>query len=299
MTGTPAQNGADDIGALIRFLRLPILGEVANFRKHISGKTMLKNRPSENDYTNLRLLLSSICLRRNKSVLKLPDIRYEVRRPEFSYEERQAYNSLILACKRALDRAHGGIQTRAGIMNGHGTETAAASSNRILGALLRLRLFCNQGLTLKPARGNLPSDPYEILGILEQKWMTACGECGREVTDLDLAVDSTMKPKLHLTACHVLVCEECIPDFLAELRHPQPDGTESVCQFCGDHDNGDNLMVGQPAMPAPDGEGDSDPKVTVPSKLRALVADLVENAKHEKRFVLELNGGIHATKPAD
>lgn len=41
MTGTPVQNGVGNIGSLVRFLRVPVMGDVVNFRKHILDKTKL------------------------------------------------------------------------------------------------------------------------------------------------------------------------------------------------------------------------------------------------------------------
>ena len=128
MTGTPVQNSVDDIGALTSFLRLPVLGEAGNFRKHISNKTKLTSRPSKNDYTNLKRLLSSIRLRRNKTILRFPSASYEVRRPGFSCDERNAYETLILIFRESTRQAHTRSQNSVGTVNSTGTKTTAGTS---------------------------------------------------------------------------------------------------------------------------------------------------------------------------
>src|SRR5271155_427610 len=94
LTGTPIQNTLDDLGSLVSFLRVPILDQAAQFRRHITRRTQLTKGSQQPNFDNLRLLLGSICLRRNRSILPLPqpvDCPYEV---EFSPDERRAYYRL-------------------------------------------------------------------------------------------------------------------------------------------------------------------------------------------------------------
>ncbi|KAK4676347.1 hypothetical protein QC764_510533 [Podospora pseudoanserina] len=208
MTGTPVQNGVGDVGSLVPFLRVPVMGDVANFRKHILDKTKLTSlESSSHDFDNLRLLLSSICLRRNTSVLQLPAVKYEYRRPHFSAVEKEAHTKLILACQEAIDRSVLGNPNKAvAFQKGLGLE----SSNRVLESLLRLRLFCDRGLALGPPKGGLPSTLDEALSLLQQKGISRCGDYGND--KMAARVEDT-----HLTNCHALVCSECCIKFHDEL----------------------------------------------------------------------------------
>ncbi|KAK0716577.1 SNF2 family N-terminal domain-containing protein [Apiosordaria backusii] len=283
MTGTPVQNGVGDIGSLVRFLRLPVLGDAANFRKHILDKTKLATIPvasSKNDFTNLRLLLSSICLRRNTSVLQLPGVIYECRRPEFSALEREAHIKLIRACKTAIDRSVFGNPDNGDKLH---RGLALESSNGGLESLLRLRLFCDQGLALGPPKGGLPSTLDEALSFLQQKGISRCEDCGGEVTTVD--GPSAGGHGIHLTNCHVLVCAECLPKIRDDLlRSRSSIGIGGTCPFCGEHDNGENLLKGQRWV-EPKAVGDN---VPCPSKLQALMDDLCKTVQHEKSIVFSL-----------
>ncbi|KAK0654180.1 SNF2 family N-terminal domain-containing protein [Cercophora samala] len=280
MTGTPVQNGVGDIGSLVRFLRVPVLGDAATFRKHILEKTKLTSLGSSNsDFENLRLVLSSICLRRNTSVLQLPGVKYEYRRPGFSTSEKEAHTKLILACQKAIDRSVFGnpdkgvaVQERPGLDR----------SNGALESLLRLRLFCDQGLALGPPKGGLPSTLDEALSFLQQKGISRCGDCGSEV-NTDLA--NRYVPGfggIHLTNCHMLVCSECITKFHDDLLgHGSSNGVGGTCSFCRQYDDGENLLPGQQTL---------DPKtmradIPCPSKLQVLMEDLCKTTPHEKSIV--------------
>ncbi|KAK3988673.1 SNF2 family N-terminal domain-containing protein [Cladorrhinum sp. PSN332] len=278
MTGTPVQNGVDDIGALTRFLRLPILGEATDFRKFISGKIKLAGGLSASDYTNLRLLLSSICLRRNTTVLELPGVEYAYHRPSFTKDEKEVYNNLIRSCILAIDRSILGNLKQS--VTWHKQDASGATpSNAVLGSLLRLRLFCNQGLCLGPENGAIPSAPDEALSFLHQKGVSVCRDCGIDV----LAAQDDTKPGhgFHLTACHALVCHECVPKFLADLNHVEADGKTRICPFCCHFDAGVNLL--QP--PDEGGSNQAASKAPCPSKLEALIQDLTNSAGQEKSIV--------------
>lgn len=275
MTGTPVQNGVDDIGSLVRFLRLPVLGDATNFRKYISGKIKLSGGLSASDYTNLRLLLSSTCLRRNTAVLELPGVEYACHRPRFSLKEREAYNDLIRSCIRAIDKSILGKADS--VITPHKKIGITASSNAVLGSLLRLRLFCDQGVFLRPDHGIIPSVLDEALSFLNQKGVSACEVCCADI----VAAQDASQPNygFHLTNCLRLVCHECVPKFRADLSRAQVDGKTAVCPFCGEIDNGVNLLLPQDTS----GPSELRPQAPCPSKLEALITDLSNTATQEKR----------------
>ena len=117
LTGTPIQNSLQDLESLIRFLRMPPFNEPAVFRKHVP---MAKLRKGTNipDFENLRLILSSICLRRPRSMLPNKGHAEETREIMFTETERNQYRLLASACKAAVkmggkkrgnDQAHRGV----------------------------------------------------------------------------------------------------------------------------------------------------------------------------------------------
>ena len=87
-----------DLGALTRFLKLPILGDINAFRRYICAEAAASKFGKKPDFSNLRLLLASICLRRQQS---FPSTT-EVLRPVFSDCKRKHYQTLAVACKEAL-----------------------------------------------------------------------------------------------------------------------------------------------------------------------------------------------------
>ncbi|KAK4220844.1 SNF2 family N-terminal domain-containing protein [Podospora fimiseda] len=278
MTGTPVQNGVDDIGALVRFLRIPILGEGTKFRTHISGKIKLAGGLSASDYINLKLLLSSICLRRNITVLDLPAVKYTYRRPVFDPHEREVYNSLIRSCMLAIDRSVLGKPNNSVTWHKKNTNSITLS-NSVLGSLLQLRLFCNQGISLGPEISSIPSAPDEVLSFLQQKGVSSCKDCGTDI----LAVQDAAKPGhgFHLTACHSLVCHECIPKLLADLKHVEVDGKTQICPFCQEVDNGGNLLLPRDVS----GFQEATQNAMGSSKLGALIDDLMDTCGQGKSIV--------------
>ncbi len=76
LTGTPVQNKLEDLGALVRFVRVPQLDTPHAFHSHIidplreRGRDGVGSAPSNDDTrrpeSNLRALLNAICLRRTK-----------------------------------------------------------------------------------------------------------------------------------------------------------------------------------------------------------------------------------------
>ncbi|KAF7554202.1 hypothetical protein G7Z17_g3061 [Cylindrodendrum hubeiense] len=143
MTGTPIQNGLEDLGSLVRHLRVPILADIGTFRRHIGGtgsaKTFKQNLP------NLQLLLRSICLQRTQALLGLRSTT-QVLRLEFLEHERKKYLAMQAECKKAIDMA----------------VSVKGSHQSILVKLLRLREYCN-GIEITST-----NSPDAIFSIMEQ-----------------------------------------------------------------------------------------------------------------------------------
>jgi SNF2 family DNA or RNA helicase len=88
LTGTPIQNSLEDLASLVAFIRISPLHTLSEFRKHIITP-LLKGKDQGSN--SLRILLDSICLRRTKKLLNLPDSFDEDRRIDFSSLEKKVY----------------------------------------------------------------------------------------------------------------------------------------------------------------------------------------------------------------
>jgi SWI/SNF-related matrix-associated actin-dependent regulator of chromatin subfamily A3 len=268
LSGTPIQNTLADLGALVAFLGVPILKEPATFRKYIDDSSHSLKVNSQSDFKNLRLLLGSICLRRSKTILPLFGLKMEERRPEFSTQEREEYRQLELKCRRAIDLA----------VSGHNTKETHQS---VIEALLRLRLFCNNGSTEESDKpSSFSRDTDEALSMLQQSGEAVCKYCSCDV----LSMGGSDGPELvHLTKCCRLVCGECRIQYQHDLKNAQASGKNS-CPFCSDEHGVNNLLPKEMG----DRTTTTAARKVYPSKLMALLEDVQRNPLQEKRYVLLL-----------
>ncbi|CAI7677058.1 unnamed protein product [Penicillium palitans] len=190
LTGTPIQNSIEDLGALVAFLRVPILDRVAPFRKFISVPTSSGKRDR---FQNLQTLLHAICIRRTRDVLNLPEPTTETQRLPMSSTEKAQYKDLLDECRTKVDMAVSG--RRNGKVN-----------SAVLESLLSLRLFCNNG----KAAASIPLDSDEALSYLEQQDKNVCIYCSSTIFWLSDTPDTD--GGIFLAGCRHLVCHSCIPD---------------------------------------------------------------------------------------
>ena len=85
---TSIQNSLEDLGSLITYLRLPMLSEAAQFRRHIIRRTGVTLSNQQPNFENLRLLLGAVCLRRNKTILPISQSDDLFHTIEFSWSQK-------------------------------------------------------------------------------------------------------------------------------------------------------------------------------------------------------------------
>ncbi|KAJ3536179.1 hypothetical protein NM208_g5824 [Fusarium decemcellulare] len=259
LTGTLIQNSLDDLGSLIKFLKMPIFSEPAIFRKYVAK--CKHTRGSETvKFENLRLILSSICLRRNQAILPTHGYDTEDRRPAFTPQERDQYRSLGLACRRAiLIDSKGFCDDKTHI--------------KVMEALLRLRMFCNNGpathdTSLSTALAT--SRPEEALSFLQQSGEAICGFCSADILCIG---DSTNPDSGYLTPCWHVVCGECMQNRQNDLE----DDTY-ICPFCNSAHQleraGENPLLVRPSSGR-----------QYPSKINCLVEDVQAHYLESKCIV--------------
>ncbi|CAO2653805.1 Nn.00g032160.m01.CDS01 [Neocucurbitaria sp. VM-36] len=168
LTGTPIQNSLDDLGALTTFLKVPILEASQTFAKIVKNPI---NTNSPTRYQNLRVLLKTICLRRTRELLDLPEPVPQIRRISLTTSERRDYDNLLHQGRVQIDMAVSG--RRKGRIN-----------STVLESLLKLRLFCNNGQAVATEPTSPSKDPDEVLTYLQQLENNFCAYCSGTVYSL-------------------------------------------------------------------------------------------------------------------
>ncbi|KAK2605749.1 hypothetical protein N8I77_008564 [Diaporthe amygdali] len=190
LTGTPIQNSVEDLGALVSFLRVPLFDRAATFRRYILNQA---KHGSRNSFKNLQLLLSSICLRRTKDVAGMSDPVVQTRVLSFDPAERRDYVGLLDQLRTHFDMD----------ISGH---SRGGWRTRVLQGILKLRLFCNNGLMGRDA-STMPFDADEVLSCLQQASQASCVLCSRPIYSISSVADTD--GGCPLEPCSHLACKEC------------------------------------------------------------------------------------------
>lgn len=276
LTGTPIQNSLDDLGALVRFLRVQFLEQPSAFRKNIS-KPVERGEPE--GIFKLRGLLRAICLRRTNDILHLPQPKEKEYILDLSAEEDNEYRAIADCYREDVDRAVSSLNT-------------TAAYNGILQAILRLRLLCNHGTYQGSSqKANSTSSPEqdEVLALLQQSDNAICAYCSCEVVSLG-AQGRKSTGYGHLTTCGHLVCADCFPQFEIELKDKMSVGTETcpICHECVK--KGTNLTRGKKRKRQNSlkkhvlDESSFGSNAGLSTKLSALLEDIMAHINSDKRY---------------
>lgn len=144
------------------------------------------------NFETLRSLLGSICLRRNKTVLPISASNEQIYQLSLTSEEDQEYNRLCEACLLALNAAVGGHRS-------------GASHQTVIQAILRLRLFCNNGFASSDSATTLES-PEMAFSLMQQAGEAICQHCNCDVQSIDAA---SLSGNTKATTSIKLTCEDC------------------------------------------------------------------------------------------
>jgi SWI/SNF-related matrix-associated actin-dependent regulator of chromatin subfamily A3 len=263
LTGTPIQNNLEDLGTLVAFLKVPILENAPTFRKFIISPI---TSTSKARFQNLRTLLRTVCLRRTRELLDLPEPIPQIRRLPLTPPERAEYDDLLLQCRREIDMVVSGRRKR-------------KINSTVLESLLKLRLFCNNGNTnavLCTGPTGLPADPDEALTYLQQYDQNVCANCSGiiySISDIEEAGGGTF-----ISSCYHLVCHSCMPYYHAQREdcpscasgnEPISSSNHPQIQSSRRSENAGGLYHGQ-----------------YPSKLLALFSDISEHPSHKRYLIL-------------
>lgn len=205
LTGTPIQNVLNDLGALVRFLRVPQLDGPSDFYHKIAGP--IEKRDAKG-IRRLQSLLHAICLRRTKDLLDLSDPELRIELVQLNEEEKERYCGIGEEHRLAINRA---IQV--------GNYSDASSG--LFRAILRLRLFCSSGLC--PDSIETSSNKDQSLSLLEQDDQAICSYCS---CDVSLVGDYELASSGVLLSCSHLLCADCFG------RNVEKRATRIYCSVC-------------------------------------------------------------------
>ena len=242
---------------------MPLLDTPSSFRNAIVHPIETNCKQG---FKNLHLLLKSICLRRTKDLLCLPEpiqVEYKLR---LSSAEMTQYANVGEEFKQAIDAA---VSCR----------NTTEAYQGILQALLRLRLLCNHG-TIEPS-ANLrkgTTDPEDMLAILQQSDKAICAYCHcqiRTITDFEPQAG-------RFTECLHLLCVNCMAQYRDDCENGEEDNAQ--CHICGLR-----LKHTQPmakSLPNAETENHMAAVEGYSSKLTALTTDIEKNRFGTKRLLV-------------
>lgn len=247
VTGTPVQNRLDDLGALIKFLRIKPFDEKGGFTQFILSPF----KTADPDILpKLRLLVDSITLRRLKDRINLPARHDQIVRLKFSDEEQILYDWFAKDSDNKM-RIIAGQQKKS---------LGGKSYAHILRAILRLRKVCahgkellkeddlkmteglsmNNAIDLEDEDDSRPAitarQAYEMLSLSRQNDMDTCAQCARQIGLKDGFVEDSSNGKDdiigYMLPCYQIVCRECSADFKQQIAKNATSDKHFVCPFC-------------------------------------------------------------------
>jgi hypothetical protein len=249
LTGTPIQNRLEDLGALIRFLKVEPFHEKSSkaaFKRYIVDPLFSDD---DDPCRNLRLLLQSICLRRKTQNQSNLTATYELVTLSLSYMERSLYDKILKQAEMEMDMLVS-------------TSSCVQSYTKLFTVILRLRMLCNLGQFCKG------------LGSVAD---LGCDFC-QKGESLDLMKD--------LIFCHS--CSRVLPYINPEAPDSMPDslGATELCSLPSSHlSNEQSNVIRSTAWSQQSFLEAGISAGGYPTKLLAVAKSLQENIYRSKRSV--------------
>ncbi|RDL38799.1 uncharacterized protein BP5553_03139 [Venustampulla echinocandica] len=264
VTGTPVQNGLEDLGSLVAFLRVSMLDTRVEFKQHIIDPLTRKFGAGS---SNLRVLLDSICLRRINKLLDLPGVDEIWHDVKLSDDERRQYDAAEQHMSNEIKRQVNLERSKRGYFG-------------ILELEMRLRRMCNHGTFEQPR------SEYGDLAINKNPEEADCTNCDFCKIDLE---DEMLVGNLcngHYTACGHLICSKCLTHFEQALATAKS-AAERMCPLCGSELTADYLvdraeaLVGRKLLQSTA----SFRREGVSSKINALLANIEKTSSQDKSII--------------
>jgi len=228
LTGTPIQNRLEDIGALFAFIRARPFDSIAMFRRFVAIPFDESEERRKLAVRNLTLLMDSLCLRRTKVLLNLPERQDSVRMVEFSPKEREQYERTSGAMNRALRHRVG--------------EEFTKSKFGMFQIQLQLRILCNHG-TYQPefswTRRSLLDEKGNARCSMGNRSEVTCSACSLSIS----MIDSDNLNRRYATKCIHILCSECL-DQAGQPNEDEPLNCP-LCMISGASGSDSSTMTGK------------------------------------------------------
>jgi SWI/SNF-related matrix-associated actin-dependent regulator of chromatin subfamily A3 len=272
MTGTPIQNKLTDFASIAKFLKVYPYCDRKIFDKEILAPWQNPHGVDPQGFLRLKALVRAITISRTKRVVQLPPRIDEIHRLDFAPVEREKYEAAKTQSRTLLEEA---------ISSGtHETKTF-----NVFRLLNILRLICNHGLL---ARSLMEDELAQAFLAPLDAPDSFCGE----IVGCD-----TICSNCSASLLENLFEEPPSADFVAQGR--MKSNRDMLCEQCCSKLNDDpfnhvainplDRIEGSDFKPGSASEGLEDVDVLSsteyrPTKMKALVADLVKHCPTEKRF---------------
>jgi SWI/SNF-related matrix-associated actin-dependent regulator of chromatin subfamily A3 len=267
LTGTPIQNRLEDIGSLFAFIRIIPFNSASNFRKYIATPFDDGGKRRDVAIERFTRLLDSLCLRRTKDLLHLPDQEDRVRNLEFSQEERIQYDQTQNMMMRAAKNQVGGFDQK--------------STLGLFQVQLQLRILCNHGTYQQPFSWNrrklhLIDEREAMEASMGRDGEVTCSACKQTMSVLDAG---TMYRRFTEHCRHVL-CLDCIEESMPIVV----DNAIPECPLCAHLHRAPKQANPADVVDASEEDHYFRPQGTS-SKMEALMTDVQANVYASKRYV--------------
>lgn len=247
VTGTPVQNRLDDLGQLVKFLRVKPF-EKTGFAQYILAP--FKSADPE-ILPKLRLLVDSITLRRLKDKIPLPQNEDKVVMLDFSPEEGKLYQWFARDSDQKMR-----------IIASEDRRKIGKNYVHVLRAIMRLRLICahgsellseedlkmtvgstlNNAIELEDEDDEKPimtaRQAYEMFMLYKETDADNCTLCHKKLSRKEDAIEEVKVEVLgHMLSCFAMVCTDCwkkelptgveeahytCPVCVPQIKHPLP-----------------------------------------------------------------------------
>jgi SWI/SNF-related matrix-associated actin-dependent regulator of chromatin subfamily A3 len=273
MTGTPIQNKLTDFSSILKFLRVYPYCDQKIFDEEISHPWHLANREG---FLRLKCLVRAITISRTKTVIKLPARVDEIHHLEFSSEESDGYN----AAKK---------ETIALFEEAISSDRQGGKTFNALTRLNFLRIFCNLGLWChkRPNSGISPAfrecgNSFTKSGVCDSFYSNVldgsarCTQCGQAL--LEDLLEGMSRPDFD---CSPNIT--CMPSLCDNCKYDSSFHQSDLIPFFQREQSNVSAASSAPSTPSNQTQTLL-PLESIPTKIKALVADLSTHCPTEKWY---------------
>ncbi|KAL9094080.1 MAG: hypothetical protein Q9165_003750, partial [Trypethelium subeluteriae] len=286
LTGTPIQNRLEDIGALFAFLRARPFDSMANFRRYIVNPFEESEAGRELATERLTTLIDSLCLRRTKELLDLPEEQRRTRMLSLSVDERSQYERTKTIMIQAIKQSAGEFDRK--------------NTFSMFQAQLQLRILCNHGTFqhhFQFQRRSLRDEQEDAFCSSGGNGVIKCSSCKRSMPTLG----SNKIYRTFAEDCAHVLCSECLEssDQDSDLGSSDigDDDTISHCPPCATTGVVAKLKLGAAYQKSEERDDDYFRSEGYSTKMVALMQDVKQDLANTKSLNLTTANRVFIVEP--